>query len=75
MRIAAEIVLSEEERSEMTKLARSKLTSVRLAQRPQTHCCHQLNEYVAHHNTKPKPFIWTKNARGILQKVVRANLA
>jgi transposase len=32
-----------------------------------------INEYVAHHNTKPKPFIWTKSARDILQKVIRAN--
>ena len=33
MRIAHEVVLSNEERGELTKLARSKLTSVRLAQR------------------------------------------
>ena len=33
VRIAHEVVLSNEERAEMTKLARSKLTSVRLAQR------------------------------------------
>jgi transposase len=32
-----------------------------------------INEYVAHHNTRPKPFIWTKSARDILQKVIRAN--
>ena len=32
-----------------------------------------IDEYVAHHNTKPKPFIWTKSARDILQKVIRAN--
>lgn len=32
-----------------------------------------INEYVAHHNTHPKPFIWTKSARDILQKVIRAN--
>jgi hypothetical protein len=30
-------------------------------------------EYVAHHNKEPKPFIWTKSARDILQKVIRAN--
>ena len=29
--------------------------------------------YVAHHNIDPKPFIWTKSARDILQKVIRAN--
>jgi transposase len=32
-----------------------------------------IDEYVAHHNTNPKPFIWTKSARDILQKVIRAN--
>jgi transposase len=32
-----------------------------------------IGEYIAHHNTKPKPFIWTKSARDILQKVIRAN--
>lgn len=32
-----------------------------------------IDEYLAHHNTDPKPFIWTKSARDILQKVIRAN--
>jgi transposase len=32
-----------------------------------------IDEYVAHHNTNPKPFIWTKRAADILQKVIRAN--
>ena len=32
-----------------------------------------IDEYVAHHNAAPKPFIWTKSARNILQKVIRAN--
>lgn len=32
-----------------------------------------IDEYVAHHNTNPKPFIWTKSAEDILQKVIRAN--
>ena len=32
-----------------------------------------IEEYVTHHNTDPKPFIWTKSARDILQKVIRAN--
>jgi len=32
-----------------------------------------IDEYIAHHNIKPKPFIWTKTARDILQKVIRAN--
>jgi transposase len=32
-----------------------------------------IDEYIAHHNTKPKSFIWTKSARDILQKVIRAN--
>ena len=32
-----------------------------------------IDEYVVHHNENPKPFIWTKSARDILQKVIRAN--
>jgi transposase len=32
-----------------------------------------IHGYIAHHNTNPKPFIWTKSARDILQKVIRAN--
>ena len=32
-----------------------------------------IDEYVAHHNIDPKPFIWTKSARDILQKVIRVN--
>ena len=32
-----------------------------------------IDGYIAHHNIQPKPFIWTKSARGILQKVIRAN--
>jgi transposase len=32
-----------------------------------------IDQYIAHHNAKPKPFIWTKSARDILQKVIRAN--
>ena len=32
-----------------------------------------IDEYIVHHNTNPKPFIWTKSARDILQKVTRAN--
>ena len=32
-----------------------------------------INDYIAHHNINPKPFIWTKSARDILQKVIRAN--
>ena len=32
-----------------------------------------IHEYVTHHNKNPKPFIWTKSARDILQKVIRAN--
>jgi transposase len=34
---------------------------------------HAMDEYVAKHNTQPKPFIWTKSAKDILQKVIRAN--
>ena len=32
-----------------------------------------IDAYVAHHNDNPKPFIWTKSARDILQKVIQAN--
>ena len=32
-----------------------------------------INDYIAHHNSNPKPFIWTASARDILQKVIRAN--
>jgi transposase len=32
-----------------------------------------IDEYIVHHNALPKPFIWTKSARDILQKVIRAN--
>ena len=32
-----------------------------------------IDEYIVHHNTSPKPFIWTASARDILQKVIRAN--
>jgi len=32
-----------------------------------------IDEYIDHHNAEPKPFIWTKSARDILQKVIRAN--
>ena len=32
-----------------------------------------IDDYVDHHNTNPKPFIWTESARDILQKVIRAN--
>jgi transposase len=32
-----------------------------------------IDEYIIHHNKNPKPFIWTKSARDILQKVIRAN--
>jgi len=32
-----------------------------------------IDEYIAHHNTNPKPFIWTKSAHDFLQKVIRAN--
>ena len=32
-----------------------------------------IDEYIAHHDTNPKPFIWTKTARDILQKVICAN--
>ena len=29
--------------------------------------------YIAHHNSNSQPFIWTKSARDIVQKVICAN--
>ena len=34
---------------------------------------HAINEYIKHHNKNPKPFIWTAQAKDILEKVIRAN--
>ena len=34
-----------------------------------------INDYIAVHNTKPKPFIWTAKASDILAKVTRARAA
>jgi transposase len=34
-----------------------------------------IDDYITGHNQKPKPFIWTKSARDILAKVVRAREA
>jgi transposase len=31
-----------------------------------------IEDYIAHHNRKPKPFIWTATAKDILEKVKRA---
>jgi transposase len=50
----------------VNRLRRGVFTSV-----PQLVCA--IDEYVAHHNIDPKPFIWTKSAADILQKVIRAN--
>ncbi len=32
-----------------------------------------IDEYIAHHNKNPKPFIWTAQAKDSLEKVIRAN--
>ncbi len=32
-----------------------------------------IQDYVAMHNKNPKPFIWTAQAKDILQIVIRAN--
>ena len=32
-----------------------------------------IDDCVAHHNADPKPFIWTKSARNILQNDIRAD--
>src|SRR4029079_15151785 len=34
-----------------------------------------IDEYLVHHNQDPKPYIWTKSARDILEKVTRARHA
>ncbi len=34
-----------------------------------------INDYIQHHNTHPKSFVWTKNAADILDKVTRARNA
>lgn len=34
-----------------------------------------IQEYVAHHNADPKPFVWTRSASQILDKVTRARKA
>jgi hypothetical protein len=34
-----------------------------------------IQEYLAQHNIAPKPFVWTKSARDILEKVTRARQA
>lgn len=33
---------------------------------------HAIDDYVDHHDEKPKPFIWTASANDILEKVKRA---
>jgi len=32
-----------------------------------------IDEYIVHHNTNPKPFIWTKSTRCTPYNVMRAN--
>ena len=32
-----------------------------------------IDQYIVHHNKNPKPFIWTAQAKDILEKVIRAN--
>lgn len=34
-----------------------------------------IGEYIEHHNSNPKPFIWTASAQYILAKVTRAKAA
>jgi hypothetical protein len=34
-----------------------------------------IEDYLAHHNRQPKPFIWTAKAADILEKVKRARAA
>ena len=34
-----------------------------------------IDDYLAHHNQQPKPFIWTAKASDILEKVKRGRVA
>ncbi|HEX3629954.1 MAG TPA: transposase, partial [Candidatus Dormibacteraeota bacterium] len=34
-----------------------------------------INDYIAHHNENPRPFIWTKTAGQIIAKVRRGRIA
>jgi hypothetical protein len=34
-----------------------------------------IDEYLVHHNQDPKPYIWTKSASDILEKITRARQA
>jgi hypothetical protein len=34
-----------------------------------------IQDYIAHHNQNPKPFIWTAKASDILEKVTRGRAA
>jgi hypothetical protein len=34
-----------------------------------------IHDFIAHHNGEPKPFVWTKSANKILEKVERARKA
>jgi transposase len=34
-----------------------------------------IEDYIAHHNDDPKPFVWTKTAEEIIEKVRRARVA
>ncbi len=34
-----------------------------------------IDEYLAHHNQQPKPFIWTAKASDILEKIKRGRAA
>ena len=65
-------LLSFEEITRMARLfAAHGVEKIRLISVPEL--IDAINEYITHHNTKPKPFIWTASARDILQKVIRAN--
>jgi hypothetical protein len=32
-----------------------------------------IDDYIAHQHRQPKPFLWSRSARDILQKVIRSN--
>ena len=33
-----------------------------------------IDQYIAHHNTNPKPFIWTASVGKIIEKIERARI-
>ena len=85
MRVAAEILLTSEQKSELERLTRGRRREARLGffrdltenqlRRGVFTSVEQLQtsifDYIQQHNCQPKPFIWTAKATDILEKVKR----